>query len=340
MARKLEKYEDYGREAIHEIFSPETPFSRGAGSWGIRGIIEIPQRKNDFVFLVTYGQRTGDHNFEEYITENGVLRWQSQPSQTVRTDQIKKFLLHDCEKNSIYLFLRTDDTREYTYMGLLAYIPTQTVKDTQPVNILWQILDWELSENKANAMNLTLRSDFISDFNQGNENDVLTFTEPPYHNAAITTGRHYSPIKFDFAENERINKRKGHAGELLVVAHEKKTLIEGNREDLAEKIIHTSVIEGDGAGYDIKSYTLSGEEKFIEVKTTSMGGGTAFFITSKELSRSQDNANNYYLYRIYEFEERLNSGKCYILRGNLLNHLELIPNKFLAVIKNPNNHLG
>ena len=43
------------------------------------------------------------------------------------------------------------------------------------------------------------------------------------------------------------------------------------RPDLAEKVIHVSQIEGDGAGYDIKSFHEDGTVKYIEVKTTRGG---------------------------------------------------------------------
>src|ERR1051325_10060346 len=73
----LIKYHQYSRKDVHEIFAPETPFIPQAGTWGLQGIIPIPNRPGDFVFFVTFGQRQGDHVFDEGITHNGVLTWQS-----------------------------------------------------------------------------------------------------------------------------------------------------------------------------------------------------------------------------------------------------------------------
>ena len=73
----------YSREDVHGIFSPETNFTPQAGTWGLHGIIKIPQREGDFVF-VTYGQSQGEHQFDEGITPDGVLSWQSQPSKILR----------------------------------------------------------------------------------------------------------------------------------------------------------------------------------------------------------------------------------------------------------------
>lgn len=72
------------------------------------------------------------------------------------------------------------------------------------------------------------------------------------------------------------------------MAREKQYLIEKGRRDLADKVLHNSVIEGDGAGFDIQSYFLDGKLKFIEVKTTTGNINTPFFITANELAFSEE----------------------------------------------------
>ena len=42
-------YEDYAREAVHGIFAPETTFTPQAGTWGLQGIVAIPERPNVLV---------------------------------------------------------------------------------------------------------------------------------------------------------------------------------------------------------------------------------------------------------------------------------------------------
>jgi hypothetical protein len=100
----LTRYQDYSREDVHDIFAPDTPFTPQAGTWGMHGIVSIPNRSGDFVFLVTFGQQTGTHVFDEGITEEGVLSWQSQPRQALSDNQIKQFIVHDELVNSIYFF--------------------------------------------------------------------------------------------------------------------------------------------------------------------------------------------------------------------------------------------
>jgi Domain of unknown function (DUF3427) len=100
-------YHDYSRQEVQDIFNPEAKFTSGAGTWGLHGIVRLPNRRHDYVFFVTFGQRRADHQFDEAITSDGVSRWQSQPSQRLTDPMIKEFIGHDEAKNSIYLFLRT-----------------------------------------------------------------------------------------------------------------------------------------------------------------------------------------------------------------------------------------
>lgn len=103
----LALYQDYNREEVHTLFDPHTPHIPQAGSWGLHGIVSLPDRPNDFVFFVTYGKNQGNYTFDESITVEGVLSWQSQPSQDLKDKRIQKFINHDSDRNIIYLFLRT-----------------------------------------------------------------------------------------------------------------------------------------------------------------------------------------------------------------------------------------
>ena len=71
---------------------------------------------------------------------------------------------------------------------------------------------------------------------------------------------------------------------------------------------------GDGAGFDIRSFTESGEDKFIEVKATKYGAATPFYFTANELAFSQAHAERYYLYRVFNL---LKDGRFYVLSGSL-----------------------
>jgi hypothetical protein len=61
--RPLELWEDYTRREIHDIFSPATEFHPGGGTWGMQGLIRVPERDGDFVFLVSFGRSQAHHDF-------------------------------------------------------------------------------------------------------------------------------------------------------------------------------------------------------------------------------------------------------------------------------------
>ena len=86
--KTLRLHEDYGREDVHDIFDPDSTFTPQAGTWGLQGIIMIPDRPGDFVFFVTFGRREGEHEFDEGISTEGVLRWQSKPQQRLNDPQV------------------------------------------------------------------------------------------------------------------------------------------------------------------------------------------------------------------------------------------------------------
>ena len=110
----LTLYQDYSRKDVHNIFSPHTLFHMGSGTWGLTGIIPIPERNGDFIFMVTYGSSQSGHDFNEPISKEGVITWQSQPNQKLHFPQIQQFMTHDELNNSIYLFLRTQPSRATT----------------------------------------------------------------------------------------------------------------------------------------------------------------------------------------------------------------------------------
>ena len=153
---ELTLFEDYTRKEIHDIFAPDTPFAPGAGGWGLHGIVRIPGRPGDWVFMVTIGREMGDHTFDEGISASGLLRWQSQPAQGLDEGRVKEWVEHD-DLNTIYLFLRTTNVRAdvrlpYTYLGRLKYVD-HDVEREQPVHFLWQLLTGRLIKPPWTACN-------------------------------------------------------------------------------------------------------------------------------------------------------------------------------------------
>lgn len=149
-------YFEYSREDVHDFFSPDTPFTPSAGTWGLHGIVEVPNRPGDFVFFVTFGQHQAGHTFDEWITEEGVISWQSQPRQSFEDRRIQQFIHHDDKKNSVHLFLRTLRTANYTYLGKLRYLAHDPARE-KPVYMYWQLVDWPMPAEIIRQINLQLQ---------------------------------------------------------------------------------------------------------------------------------------------------------------------------------------
>jgi len=330
MPRPLVKYEDYTREEVHDIFNPHSRFTPNTGTWGLHGIVRIPNRKGDFVFFVTVGKRQGDHVFREYITESGILTWQSQPKQKLTSSVIQELINHNHYINNIYLFFRTSGDMPYTYMGRLAYV-AHDVNREKPVYFKWQLLDWKIPDSKVKSMALELIPDF-DEIARG-EKPRLVLTDLSLVMENLPSYGCFLSSAINFAENEKWAKEIGLGGELLVLANEKEHLTRAGRSDLAERVVHTAVIEGDGAGYDIQSFNLDGSIKYIEVKTTVGGGVTPFMLTLNEITFSRMHSRQYALYRLYGYVKRWPSAKYFVIEGDITEKLYLDPTEFRARIK-------
>tara|TARA_B110000879_G_scaffold21392_1_gene27182 strand:+ start:1628 stop:1930 length:303 start_codon:yes stop_codon:yes gene_type:complete len=81
-------------------------------------LLECNNRQNDFAFIVTYGASQGRHSFDEGITEEGFVAWQSQPSNNFKDKRIQQLIVHNELTNNIYLFLRDNKKSDYEYLVL------------------------------------------------------------------------------------------------------------------------------------------------------------------------------------------------------------------------------
>ena len=131
---------------------------------------------------------------------------------------------------------------------------------------------------------------------------------PPTHSNAPLTKRDKTlkevARKFDFAGRDARNRELGRVGEELVFAHEQATLRAEGRPELAERVKWVSRDEGDGAGYDVRSFTAEGMDRLIEVKTTNSNWvRTPFHITSNELEVAKKRSNDWRLFRLWNFAD-------------------------------------
>lgn len=334
---KLRLHDSYSREAVHDIFAPGTPFQAQRGTWGLHGMVAIPDRPGDFVFFVTFGQQQGRHTFDEGVTEDGVLTWQSQPRHGLKDSVIQQLIDHDDLQNTIHLFLRTEKKGDYTYLGTLKYRSHDNTRE-RPVYFQWQIRELPIPEHIVSRVGSTSNNTESADETTHRSDHIgLRETAPPTQAPArrgVQTTAFQTRKKPDYAELDARNRHLGFAGELLVVHFECQRLRRIGRDDLADQVLHVADIEGDGAGYDVLSWTDEGERKFIEVKTTRSGSETAFYVSSNELAFSRHNADRFYLYRIYNYDRARNAGEFYALKGDLAlsEQLDLKPTVYRATM--------
>ncbi|QOY35028.1 DUF3883 domain-containing protein [Anaerobacillus isosaccharinicus] len=142
--------------------------------------------------------------------------------------------------------------------------------------------------------------------------------------------RNFRARKVDFDEINARNKDLGLKGELYVLQHEKERL----SVELGEKIIHVSVEQGDGAGYDILSYDLSGKPRYIEVKTTTGPKDTPFYLSENEKAFLEEYAEEAEIVRLYNFNCETLTGEIYRISGeDFLKKLTLQPISYKVTLK-------
>lgn len=327
---ELRLHDDYSRSEVHDIFAPGTAFTPQTGNWGLHGIVAIPSRPGDYVFFVTFGQQQGDHVFDEGVTEDGVLTWQSQPRQSLNDNQIQQLIRHDELKNSIYLFLRTRARIKYTYLGMLKYLSHDNEREN-PVYFQWQILDWDIPKDVIQRKGLVLQPSSAI-VTQPLPAAMGVLEQTPFPDAVAKKGTATATFNArkvaDYSGRDAKNRKLGRKGELLVLEHEKRALANSGRHELSEKVLDVAGTEGDGAGYDVLSFTVEGKPKYIEVKTTRGPESTAFYMSSNEVAFAALHADYYYLYRVYEYDDATNSGKFFVNQGHPERSLKLTPAQY------------
>lgn len=110
--------------------------------------------------------------------------------------------------------------------------------------------------------------------------------------------------KFDPALRDARNRQTGYAGEQKVLNAEISRLKHAGRSDLAKQVQWVSQDLGDGAGYDIKSFTTDGQERFLEVKTTVGHRLTPFFLSRNEKDFSDEASDRFRIYRLYDWGQQ------------------------------------
>jgi hypothetical protein len=163
------------------------------------------------------------------------------------------------------------------------------------------------------------------------EESILWIGPPPTHSNAPPPDEleQMTAIarKYDVADRDARNRALGRAGEERVLDHERASLLAAGRTDLVERIRWVSHVDGDGAGYDIRSFDTDGSDRLIEVKTTNGWERTPFHITRNELAVAEAHHNDWWLVRLWNFSRE---PRAFELRPPLEEHVSLMTSSYQA----------
>jgi hypothetical protein len=134
--------------------------------------------------------------------------------------------------------------------------------------------------------------------------------------------------KVDYGLLQAESKRVGDRGEEFVFNFEKAALEREGRADLAADVLLVAREIGDGVGYDIRSFSLDGRRRYIEVKATKLGALTPFYITSAELDFARRHHKEYAIYRVFDIDG--DAPEFYVLEGDLNTLLAVEPVTYRA----------
>lgn len=175
------------------------------------------------------------------------------------------------------------------------------------------------------------------------ENDKFVFQDSFLNNVAEIPSKKKRVVRpriikasDDFWEN--LGKKRietGRRGEMLVMEYERNRITSDEGEGFLNKLHYSALVDGDGLGYDITS-VYDGQEIYIEVKTTVGSFWSGLYFTHNELNTMKSLKEKYYLYRIYEFDKKTNSGKLKIYKGceEIINHFDFSPQTYILQPKN------
>ncbi|MFK3941854.1 DUF3883 domain-containing protein [Pseudomonas monteilii] len=143
-------------------------------------------------------------------------------------------------------------------------------------------------------------------------------------------------VKRDYVQEAIVNQKLGSVGELIILEAERKKVSEEFGEQYFSRVVHVSQVEGDGAGYDIRTLRERDGEVFdyyIEVKATTGDENTDFFMSENEIGFANANLDSYEVVRIYSLNQISGSYKEYRLTACELLGLDKIPVSYRVSVR-------
>ncbi len=126
--------------------------------------------------------------------------------------------------------------------------------------------------------------------------------------------------KVNWSKKREKDEELGNMGEEFIYEYEKSRVSKFDPSSIG-RVLHLSRLQGDGLGYDISSVNNDGSIRRIEVKTTSGGLNTPFYMSKNEKLFFQTYKNDgAFIYRVYDFDKMTRRGKVFIITAKSLLH--------------------
>lgn len=173
-----------------------------------------------------------------------------------------------------------------------------------------------------------------SDENQEFDNTDMSDFEITLKETGDNTKTEQKPFKakigkhFDYDKLNKTKRITGKAGEVLVYNYEIEKLA-----GTPYKPEYVAETQGDGLGYDIKSFDKDGTEIYIEVKTTTSNKIDGFYLSENERSIAEEKKEQYKVYRVYNLNKKTKSANIQIFNNIISENFQLKPTTYRVFIK-------
>lgn len=253
-----------------------------------------------------------------------------------------------------YAFVRVTNLRKidfndteyiYNFKGENEELGTEKVLDSKGMaSLLYVNLEQDFYDSLSNDINNIVKTSVSKENKHFKEGTLEQDMQPPSSKvmdeeasySTTSTSKVKRKGRKHSIETDIKNKGLGYVGERLVLKLEKERVLEQLGEEYVAKIEHTSEVD-DEKGYDILSWEKldNGDivEKYIEVKTTEGGKRTQFFISSGEVKFSRENKEQYYLYRVYNYDKKTGNAKFFEQKGSIEENYSLVPKNYAVYLK-------
>lgn len=205
---------------------------------------------------------------------------------------------------------------KFVQNGKLIYGIIENVLQTVPSEYISSFIKGYTNSSASNENSITL---YETEAVKTSAKSLKKVAIPKPQKQTVKTITTKKKTKHDYIKESIKQTQIGERGERLVFDFEKTKLLSAQKEGKIksiENLLKWVSLEDDSAGYDILSYDIDNKEPiYIEVKATTSGKTTPFYISNGELSFSKGHASNYRLYRVFNL--RNDVAEFYELSGDI-----------------------